>query len=59
MGIWVVGGGGIVAMAILLILTFIPPNQISFIGISPAYYMFLMTLGLLVVLAIPLVIFRM
>ena len=58
-GIWVVGGWGIVAMAILLILTFIPPNQISFIGMSPILYLLIMAIGVLVVIAIPLVIFRM
>ncbi len=55
-GIWVVGRWGIVAMAILLMLTLIPPSQISFIGRSPVFYLELIAAGALVVLAIPLVI---
>jgi amino acid transporter len=57
-GIWVVAGWGILAMAFLLILTLMPPSQISFSRISPLVYLLFMGLGALIVLAIPLVIYR-
>ena len=46
-------------MVFLLILTLIPPSQISFSKISPFVYLLLMGVGALVVLAIPLLIYRM
>jgi amino acid transporter len=57
-GIWVVAGWGIVAMVSLLILTLIPPSQISFFRISPFVYLLFMGIGTLAVLAIPLIIYR-
>ena len=57
-GIWVVAGWGIVAMVFLLALSLIPPSQISFSRISPFVYLLCMGVGTLVVLAIPLVIYR-
>jgi amino acid transporter len=57
-GIWVVAGWGILAMAFLLVLTLMPPSQISFSRISPLVYLLFMGVGALVVLAIPLVIYR-
>ena len=58
-GIWAVAGWGILAMVFLLVLTLIPPSQISFSKISPFIYLLLMGVGALVVLAIPLFIYRM
>ena len=58
MGIWVVAGWGILAMVFLLVLTLMPPSQISFSRISPLVYLLFMGVGALVVLAIPLVIYR-
>ena len=58
-GIWAVAGWGILAMVFLLVLTLIPPSQISFSNISPFIYLLLMGVGALVVLAIPLFIYRM
>jgi amino acid transporter len=57
-GIWVVAGWGIVAMVLLLALSLIRPSQISFSRISPFVYLLGMGVGTLVVLAIPLVIYR-
>jgi amino acid transporter len=57
-GIWVVAGWGIFAVAFLLVLTLMPPSQISFSRISPLVYLLFMGLGALIVLAIPLVIYR-
>ena len=57
-GIWLVAGWGIVAMVILLALSLIPPNQISFSKISPFVYFLGMGIGTLIVLAIPLVIYK-
>lgn len=58
-GIWLVAGWGIVAMVILMVLTLIPPSQISFSRISALGYLMFMGAGALVVLAIPLVIYGM
>jgi len=57
-GIWAVAGWGIFAVAFLLVLTLMPPSQISFSRISPLVYLLFMGLGALIVLAIPLVIYR-
>jgi uncharacterized membrane protein YqgA involved in biofilm formation len=44
-------------MVFLLVLTLMPPSQISFSRISPLVYLLFMGVGGLVVLAIPLVIY--
>ncbi len=57
-GIWLVGGWGFSAMAFLLILSMIPPSQISFTGIDRWHYSLFMIGGTLVIVAVPLIICR-
>ena len=58
-GMWLISGGGFSAMVFLFILALIPPSQISFSGLSPLTYLLIMMTGLIAVIAIPLVIYRM
>lgn len=57
-GIWLVGGWGFLAMVFLFILALIPPSQISFTGLSTWHYVLFMVGGTVMVVAVPMVIYR-
>ena len=57
-GMWVVAGWGFVAMIFLFFLAMIPPSQIAFTHLSPWQYALFMIVGLLAVVAVPLIIYR-
>ena len=49
---------GFMAMVFLFILALIPPSQIAFANFSTVYYVLFMIVGLLAVVAVPLIIYR-
>jgi glutamate:GABA antiporter len=57
-GMWIVAGWGFVAMIFLFFLAMIPPSQIAFTHFSTWQYALFMTVGLLAVVAVPLIIYR-
>jgi amino acid transporter len=57
-GIWLVAGGGFVAMIFLFILALIPPSQIAFTQLPTVHYVLFMFGGLLAVVAVPLIIYH-
>ena len=57
-GIWLVAGWGFIAMVFLFFLALIPPSQISFTNLTVSSYVFYMILGVLVVVAVPLIIYQ-
>jgi amino acid transporter len=57
-GMWLVAGWGFMAMVFLFILALIPPSQIAFANFSTVYYVLFMIVGLLAVVAVPLIIYR-
>ncbi|MDD5648132.1 MAG: amino acid permease [Dehalococcoidia bacterium] len=57
-GIWLVAGWGFLAMAFLFFLALIPPSQIAFSNLSTSNYVLFMILGMLAVVAIPVIIYQ-
>jgi amino acid transporter len=57
-GMWIIAGWGFAAMVFLFFLALIPPNQIVFTGLAVGSYVLFMLFGVLVVVAIPLIIFQ-
>ncbi|MFA4876994.1 MAG: amino acid permease [Methanoregula sp.] len=57
-GMWLVAGWGFAAMIFLFILALIPPSQIAFRSFSSLSYVLFMVVGLLAVVAVPLIVYR-
>ena len=54
-GMWVIGGAGLLGSLLAFVLSFVPPSQIA-VG-SPATYVWILIVGNLIVVAIPFIIF--
>ncbi len=55
---WIVAGWGFAAMVFLFFLAIIPPSQIAFTRLLPWQYALFMIIGLIAVVAVPLIIYR-
>jgi len=54
-GMWIIGGAGLLGSLLAFVLSFVPPSQIA-VG-SPAKYIGILVIGNLIVVAIPFIIF--
>ena len=54
-GMWIIGGAGLLGSLLAFVLSFVPPSQIA-VG-SPAKYIGILVVGNLIVVAIPFIIF--
>ena len=54
-GMWIIGGAGLLGSLLAFVLSFVPPSQIA-VG-SPATYVWILIVGNLIVVAIPFIIF--
>jgi len=57
-GIWLIAGWGFISMVFLFFLALIPPSQIEFTNLSVSSYILYMILGVLAVVAVPLIIYQ-
>ena len=57
-GMWLVAGWGFIAMVFLFFLSLIPPSQIEFTNLSVSSYVLFMILGVMAVVAVPLIIYQ-
>ncbi len=57
-GMWLVAGWGFAAMVFLFLLALLPPSQIAITSFSPVSYVLFMIIGVLAVVAVPLIIYR-